>query len=282
MKKYSVLMSVYDKENPKHFQESIESMLNQTLKPDEIVIVEDGILTESLELVIKEYKEKYQELFHIVKFEKHVGLGKSLRTGILECKNEYIARMDTDDISEKSRCEKQINEFEKNPKLDIVGSKIAEFNNSIENITRYNTVPETNDEIYKYGQKRSPVAHGSVIMKKSKVLEAGNYTNEFSYFEDYDLWIRMMKNKCQFYNIQEALVFFRVDDNLYKRRGGIKYLKAMIKFKTEQYRNGFFSLWNYLLTVTIHSLVCIVPNKVRKYIYRTFLRSKKNDNMLKG
>ena len=125
--KFSVLMSVYIKENPKYMKQSLDSIINQTYKPSEIVIVKDGLLTKELNDLIDEYQKIYTNLFKIITLEENVGLGKSLNIGVLNCTYDIIARMDTDDICRNDRFEKQIKVLKNNKHIDIVGSNIVEF-----------------------------------------------------------------------------------------------------------------------------------------------------------
>ena len=270
--KYSVLMSVYYKENPDFLMATIKSILNQTYKADEIVIVEDGPLTDELNMVINSFINEYSKLFKLVKLEKNSGLGIALHEGILNCKNELIARFDSDDISDLTRCEKQINEFIKDDKLDLVGSRHVEFIDTKENIVSYKNLPLSDEEIKKYARRRNPISHSAVMFKKSKVIEAGNY-REYYYLEDYDLWVRMIQIGCKFLNLKEYLSYVRVSKDLYKRRGGIKYLGAILKFKKELYKNGFYSLKDYVISSTSHIIVCLMPGSIRQFVYKKMLRS---------
>lgn len=274
LKKYSVLMSVYYKENPTWFRESIESILNQTVKTNDFVLIEDGILTEELEKIVKKYEKEYPEIFNIVRLKENVGLGPALAIGVKECKNEFIARMDSDDISVPERCEKELFMFDKDNSLDMVGSNIIEFTENIKNVQAYRKLPELDSEIKKYMRRRNPFGHPSVMFKKSKVLEAGNFK---SYYlcEDYDMWIRMAKVNAKFYNIQDVLVYMRIGKDFYKRRGGIKYLKSILKFKREQYKNGFYSFKDYVITAGTSTVICLMPNFIRDIFYKKFLRKRK-------
>lgn len=274
MEKYSVLMSIYYKEKPEWLKQSIDSMLNQTIITNDFVIIKDGILTKELNDIISEYADKYPNIFNVIQLEKNIGLGPALAIGICKCKNELIARMDSDDIAVKERCEKQLNKFRQNNKLDIIGSNIAEFIDDIDNIQAYRILPESNEEIYKYAKKRNPFGHPSVMFKKSKVIEAGNYR---SYYlcEDYDMWIRMIEKGNQCYNFQEILVYMRIGNDFYKRRGGIKYLKSILKFKKEQYKKGFYSLKDYVISAMASIITCLMPNVLRNFIYKKLLRNKK-------
>lgn len=266
-----MLMSVYYKDRPEWLEYSIESMLKQTIFPSEFVIVEDGKLTEELENVIIRYEKEYPELFKIIKLEKNSGLGVALSIGIEKCKYEYIARMDSDDYSSPDRIEKEFNIFKKYPDLGLVGTNVREFENDINNISCNVVLPEKHQEIYKYSKSRCPFRQPTLLYKKSEILKAGNY-REFYLFEDYDLYVRLLKNGCKCYNIQEPLVYVRVGKDFYKRRGGIKYVKTILKFKNEQLKSGYFSLVDYLKSTIPHVIVCLMPNSLREYVYKNFLR----------
>ena len=271
--KYSVLMSVYYKEKPEWLEYSINSMLNQTIKPDEFVIVEDGPLTDELYNVIQNFKNSFPNVFNIVKLEKNVGLGLALREGILNCKNDIIARMDSDDYAKPERIEKQLKVLDENPKIGIIGTNVIEFENTIENAISKVVLPEKHEDIYKFSKKRCPFRHPSILYKKEEVIKAGNYQDCYL-CEDYDIYIRMISNGTKCFNIQEFLVYMRIGPDFYKRRGGWKYMKTILKFKTKQLKTGYFSLWDYLKSVIPHIAISIAPNFVRDYFYRKFLRKK--------
>lgn len=264
-------MSVYYKENPEFLKQSIESMLEQTVITNDFCLVKDGQLSEELEMVISEYCEKYPDIFNVVELKENLGLGSALAIGIKKCKNELIARMDSDDISSKDRCEKQLKKFQEDENLDIVGSNIAEFVDNIKNIQAYRILPENDKEIKKYARRRNPFGHPSVMLKKSKVLEAGNYRSYYL-VEDYDLWIRMIEKNAKCYNFQDVLVYMRISEDFYKRRGGIKYLKSILKFKKEQYKKGFFSKTDYIISAGTHIVICLMPNFIRGLFYKKILR----------
>lgn len=275
LKNYSVLMSVYYKENPEWLRQSIESMLNQTIITNDFVIIKDGKLTNELDEVISEYYEKYPDIFHIIELESNVGLGSALAIGVEECKNELIARMDSDDISIKDRCERQLGKFREQPELDVIGSNIAEFIDDINNVQAYRILPQTDEEIKKFARRRNPFGHPSVMLKKSKVVEAGNYRSYYL-VEDYDMWVRMIENGANCYNFEEILVFMRISEDFYKRRGGIKYLNSILKFKKEQFNNGFYSKKDFIVSSFAHIVMCLIPNKMRDLLYRKVLRKKQN------
>ena len=183
--KYSVLMSLYKKENPEYLRLAIDSMLNQTVEPDEIVLVEDGPLTDELYAVLNEYP-----MLHRIKNETNLGLGLALNVGLKECRNELVARMDTDDCSKPERCEKQLARFLEKPYLAIVGSYIDEFVGNPSNVISQRIVPITSEEIYNFAKKRSAFNHPAVMYSKTAVLASDGYTN-LKRNQDVDLFGRM-------------------------------------------------------------------------------------------
>jgi len=270
---YSVLMSLYIKEKPEYLRLAIDSMLNQTDKPDEIVIVEDGPLTDSLYAVLDEYKAKYPQIVRTVRNEKNLGLGLALNVGLKECKNELVARMDTDDISKPDRCEKQLKVFAENPNLDIIGGNISEFIDSVDNRVGSRIVPQTDAEIKNYLKKRCPFNHMTVMFKKESVLKAGNYIDWF-WNEDYSLWIRMYLANMTFANISETLVNVRVGKDMYKRRGSWKYFKSEARIQWFMLRNRIISLPLYLFNTSLRfCLQVLMPNWLRGWIFKKFARN---------
>lgn len=268
-------MSVYYKEKPEYLKLAIQSMLDQTIKADEFIIVKDGPLTPELDSVIDFYIDYAPGLFNIITNPTNLGLGPALRKGVIASKNELIARMDSDDFSVPNRCEEQLKLFEKDPELGMVGSYEAEFIDSIDNVVSIHKEPETNQEIYNFMRRRCAVLHPTVIFRKSEVIRAGNYqeTSFYAVYEDYDLFARMIfdaKVKC--YNIQECLYYIRTSEDFYERRGGVEYAKTVLRFKWNQFKKKHMSFMDFCISGLGQAFVCILPNKVRKMIYMNFLR----------
>lgn len=267
---FSVLMSVYYKENPNYLKEAIESILNQTVKANEIVIVKDGSLTPELDIVIEGYMNLYGDLFKIVELKKNSGLGIALSKGIENCSFSIIARMDSDDIARRDRFEKQIKIME-SKNFDVVGSNIAEFDGNINNIISERKVPEFSEDIESFAKKRNPFNHMTVMYKKESVLKVGSY-KEFLWFEDYNLWIRIFLNKSKVYNIQEDLVYARTGKEMFSRRGGTKYIKRELEMQKFMLENKFISPLEYFINISQRMLVRLMPNKIRGLIYIKLLR----------
>ena len=263
--KYSVLMSVYYKENPLFFKQSLDSMIFQSVSPDEIVLICDGDLTDELNSILVDYQKKYTNLFNIIRLEKNSGLGYALKLGVESCKNEYIARMDTDDISKKDRCEKELRVFLKNPEIGIVGSNIEELNDGKIELIR--KVPESDIEIKKYLKKRSPFNHSSIMFKKTEVLKAGNY-RAVRFIQDYFLWVDMLCNGTIGYNIQENLVSMRVDNSFYRRRSGKEYFLIQKKLLSYMKDKKIINNLEYIIYLSFRKISSVLPNSLRKLIFK--------------
>ena len=274
---YSFLTSLYMEEKSDYLIRSIESMLRQTLPADEIVLVQDGPITSELSEVVNFYVQKYPNIFKVVKLDNNLGLGEALKLGVLECKNDWIARFDTDDVMLSNRIETQYEVLCKNPNLDIISSIYCEFSDDANNIVLRNS-PEIQEEILEYARRRNPFGHSSILFNKSKVLEAGNYRH-YSLVEDYDLWIRMFMKDVQCYNIQKPLVYLRAGKDYYKRRSGIKYLKSILQFLKEYRDAGFFGTKDYVVTVCARTVVYLMPFSIRRFVYMRMLRSNNASDM---
>ena len=273
--RFSVLISVYYKEIPRYLDRALQSITDdQILKPNEIVLIKDGPLTKELDEVIGKFKKKYPNLFKIVTLEKNYGLGKALNIGLKNCTYELVARMDGDDISKPERFKKQIEIFQKNPKLDIVGSWIDEFIERDEEITvrSIRKVPETSEEIYQKLKSICAFNHPTVMYRKSKIIEVGSYLQEFV-LEDYYLWIRLAMSGANMYNLQESLLKFRITEGTSKRRGGLKLLKSDIKFQNKIFKMGFLNKIEVVKNIVIYGVYRILPNEIREYVQRKMIRS---------
>lgn len=270
MLEFSLLLSVYNKEKSEHLKECFESIAVQTVAPTEIILVEDGPLTDELYAEIEKVRHHFPCL-KTIPLEKNVGLGKALNIGMDACKYEIIARMDTDDVCVKNRFELQLSFLEKHPEIDVIGAWIDEFVGNVGNVVSTRRVPETNQEIYQFGQRRNPVNHPVAMFRKKSVETAGKYQS-FSLFEDYYLWIRMLQCDSQFYNIQQPLLYFRRSSDLFKRRGGFAYVVKEIRFQQMLYKMRYISKPLMLKNIMIRFCVRICPNWLRDMFYLKCLR----------
>lgn len=270
MKLFSILMSVYDKENPNHLEESFLSIINQTYQPSEIVIVKDGPLNEKLDAVIDKYVKIFSTI-KVVPLGENVGLGKALNIGLKYCSYDIVARMDADDISERYRFEKQINFLLTNINIAVVGSNLHEFNIMPHDLNSFKNLPENHNEIVQFSKYRCPINHPTVMFRKEAIIEAGSYQTTFP--EDYDLWLRVIAKGYKLHNLQEHLLHFR-RGNMIAKRKGIKYIKNEVCFFFQAYKLKQLSLWQLCANLFIKIPVRLLPSSVLSIVYSNFLRSK--------
>ena len=256
---FSVLLSLYAKESPTFLASSLDSIFHQTLLPTEIILVKDGPLTAELDAIVSDYAVRYPVL-KVVALPQNQGLGRALNEGLKHCS-----------ISKPDRFEKQIAVFRKHPELDLVGAWIDEFEEDIHHVISTRKLPERHEDVMSYATRRNPVNHPVVMFRKSAVLAAGGYQH-FPLFEDYFLWVRMLKNGAKFYNIQESLLYFRTSPNMFKRRGGWKYAMDEVRFQNVMRKMKMITWGRFLMNVAIRFPVRIMPNKLREVIYKKSLR----------
>lgn len=269
---FSALISVYKKEKPEYLKTALQSIINQTLKPTEIVIVKDGLLTQELDDCIKEYEKQYPELIKIVAFKENRGLGLALRDGVIACKYDYIARMDSDDIAKPDRFAKQFQYLKHHPETALLGTWITEFSKDENEPDTLTKLPCTHQEILKYAKKRNPFRHMTMVLKKEAIIKSGNY-RDFFRFEDYDLWVRMLQKGYVAANIPEYLVSVRADEEMFARRGGWQYMKYDYKFQRFLVKTGFITESEFLVNIIIRTIVRLMPDALRRWTYKKFLRN---------
>lgn len=265
---FSVLLSVYIKEKPEYLRYSLRSIFSQTIDINEVIIVEDGLLTKELYDIIEEYETKFKVIVR-VPLKNNMGLGKALNEGLKHCSYELVARMDTDDIAYPTRFEKQVKYMTEHPEIDACSSWIDEFIDSTDNIISTKKLPETNEEIIDYAKHRSPLNHPAVIFRKSAVMAVGGYSG---FPEDYCLWVKMIMNGSKMYNLQESLLYFRYSTEMIKRRGGWKYAKDDFKSQMQFHKMGFIGVGTFVYNITIRLIIRLIPNSFRNLIYKKLLR----------
>ncbi len=271
---FSIAISVYKSDKPSLFDRALSSIIEmQTIMPDEVVLVVDGIVSEELNAVINKYENKYN-IFNVIRLEKNGGLGKALKIAVENAKYNFIARMDSDDVSVPTRFEQQLKYFELHPETDIVGGDITEYIGEVSNIVGKRSVPKTNPEIGEYMKTRCAMNHVSVMYRKSAVQDAGGY-QEWFWNEDYYLWIRMWLKGSTFANTGTVLVNVRVGEEMYQRRGGSKYFESEKRLQNYMLKHKMISRLTYVKNVVKRLIVQkMVPNKLRGWIFRNFARSK--------
>lgn len=274
MQKISVLISVYKNDNPVYFDQALSSIWDkQIFKPFEVVLIQDGSISESLENVISHWRKKLNEKLVLIKNRENIGLTKSLNNGSKFCTGDFIARMDADDISDPNRFKLQIEFFEKNKDVDVLGGSMQEFreNNELLTVRKY---PSSIHEIKKKIAISSPLCHPSVMFRR-RVFDEGNYYNEsYKTSQDVDLWFRLILKGYKISNIDNIILFFRINDDLAKRRN---ISKGITEFKI--YFKGIISLYGFsyrLIYPLLRLSFRLMPNGIIKYVYQSKLRRRLN------
>ena len=270
-KEYSVLMSVYRKEKPEYLKQAIESIQVQISPTNDFVLVCDGPLNAELDKIINSKQQEMGKTLNVVRLIKNVGLGKALNEGIKHCKNELVARMDSDDIAYPDRCEKQIQVFNDYCEVSICSGVVEEFTTTPDVVDARRVPPETNGEILEFAKRRNPFNHPCVMYKKSAVEAVGSY-QDFYLLEDYYLWLRMLMAGYQGYNIQEPLLHMRAGSDMYLRRAGWKYAKTQIRLFKFMKSQGFIGEGQYIKSCVIRSGSALAPNWLRKLMFEKVLR----------
>ena len=269
---FSVLMAVYKKEQPLFFKEALRSVFEQSLIPNEVVLVKDGPLTEELEQIIVDFSSKNEQL-KVITLEKNQGLGEALRIGLNACSFDLVARMDSDDICKPYRFEKQIAFLKEHKEITIVGSWIEEFSDCKEEIEAIRELPQEDKQLKIIMKWRNPFNHMTVMFRKKDILAVGGY-QPFYLLEDYYLWNRLANANYYFANIGESLLWARGGYTMLERRGGWKYVVSESKLLKFMYRSGRINIVEFGANLMMKSIIRLIGKHLRHTIYTFFLRKK--------
>ena len=271
---FSVLMSVYKKEEPSFFDLSLQSILiNQTLLPNEMVLVCDGPLTDELYAVIDKYQSAFPQILQVYKLENNVGLGQALNYGLDKCSYEWIARADSDDVCATDRFQKQI-DYVTTHEVDILSSYIDEFDTDYTKPIRIKTMPLSHEKLVKMAKMRCPINHMAAMFRKTTILDAGSYQH-LPVTEDYYLWVRAIANGAKFANIDECLVHARIGNGMGQRRGDKRRIygwKVINKFMLEHKMINRAEYFRNMLSIKIF---VYTPTGLRNFVYKKILRKKR-------
>jgi len=268
---FSILMSVYAKDNPAWVAQALDSVLANTRVPAEVVVVIDGPIPDELKAILDMYAQKYPSV-KLCPLAKNGGLGAALAYGLTQCSHELVARMDADDIALPDRFEKQLSYFEKHPETDVLGGYIQEVEGETLTPVAVRQVPQTDAQIKQFLKTRTPFNHVTVMFKKGVVLAVGNYQS-FYFMEDYYLWARLAAKNAVFANLSEVLLNVRVNAAMYGRRGGWKYFKSNLAISRALRELGLISLPTHLFNTAVRfGVQVLMPNTVRAFFYKKVLR----------
>ncbi|ENX61607.1 MULTISPECIES: glycosyltransferase [Acinetobacter] len=271
---FSVLISIYYKENSEHFNMCMESIWDkQILKPTEVILVEDGPLTPELNCVISEWKDKLGPILRTKKLTENVGTGRAKNIGLQECTFDIVCIVDTDDICVPERFEKQIDFLVRHPDVSIVGGQIFEFIDSIKNPTGMRKVPLSHDELKSYAIKQSPFNNMTIAYRKLAVLSVGGYQHHL-WMEDYNLFLRLIAKGYEIRNLPDVLVYARIDNGMHARRKGLEYIKSEKKLLDLKKELKLQDPIHANIVFLLRSVFRLLPSTMLGKIYNNFLRKK--------
>lgn len=270
--KFSVLMSVYYKEEPEYFKNALKSILiDQIRKPDEFVLICDGPLTDELNQIISRCKMKFPKIFKVYRLKENKGLGKALKAGLFKCSYDIVARADSDDICSPERFQVQLAFLEHYKDIAVISSYIDEFYDDWRKPCRYKEVPLIHEEIVKMAKYRNPINHMAVMFRKNAIVSIGSYRH-VPYIEDYDLWIRGIVKGYRFANINQYLVHARIGNGMVKRRGNKEQVRSwgtVNKFMLENKMINHVEYYRNMISVTIFVYML---SEMKEWTYKLFLR----------
>ena len=266
--KFSVLLSVYNKEKPVFLSLALNSVINQSILPNQIIIVKDGPLTQDLDFIINNFIESNSNVeIKIIQLKENLGLGSALNIGLKECDYDWVARMDSDDICKFNRFELILKEIINSKNISVIGSYIDEFKGNISNVVQKRKVKLNHEDIKGDISNKNPMNHVSVFFNKKDVLSVGSY-DDVLFFEDYHLWTKMMLNNMTFRNIPESTVFVRIGDDMIGRRHGFLYAKLELNFQKYLFKKKLITKKIFLRNMLLRVCVRILPKVILNQIYK--------------
>ena len=270
---FSVSMCVYGGDDPAFFDAALRSVVEQTVLPSEIVLVVDGPIPASIETVIDSYRTKLTGIvFQVVYLERNMGHGEARRICFGHCSHDLIALMDADDLSVPTRFEKQLRYMAEHPETAVVGGYIHEFVGKPEHCVGKRIVPLNDADIKQYMQKRCPMNQVTVLFRKEDVAAVGGYIDWYCE-EDYYLWLRLALAGKRFGNVDENLVNVRVGEEMYQRRGGLRYFQSEAKLQGYMLKHHLISVPRYLINVAERLVLqVLMPNRLRGWVFQKFAR----------
>ena len=263
---FTVLMSVYSKDDPDLFDKALKSVFDNSLSASKVLIISDGPLSPELNAVLERYSD--EPTFSLVRCEENMGLSFALNIGLEYVDTEFTIRADSDDINCPTRFVTLIKLLQSG--YDLVGSSIMEVDKSGVEIA-IRKPPLNQADIKKFVKRRNPFNHMSTAFRTQVVADVGGYPNIFLK-EDYALWATLISRGVRMCNSDEVLVHATTGQDFYKRRGGIRYAVAEIAMQRHLVSSGLKNKFSALFDGVLRSLVFLAPGKVREFVYVNFLR----------
>jgi glycosyltransferase involved in cell wall biosynthesis len=262
---FSLLVPVYDGDRPDHIRRAMRSAVDdQTVRPDQVVIVRDGPVRDELARCLDELQRASPVPVTFVPLRDNAGLGPALDQGLAASWFDVIARMDADDVAMPHRFEVELPLI---ADADIVGAGLYEFMEDTNEIVGQRVPPTGPARIRRYARMHDPFNHPTVVYRREAVLAAGGY-GDLPLMEDYALFARMLAGGARAVNVAEPLVFYRVGAEAFRRRGGARLLRSELRLQREFLRRGFTSPPEYLRNVIVRGGYRLIPWWLRRAVYR--------------
>lgn len=262
---FSVLMAVYKNDSPAYLLKAIASVLEQTLKPNQFVIVGDGPLPDEIIALIEDFSCRCSAI-KFIPLAANVGLGAALNEGLKHCEYEFVARMDADDICLPDRFAKQVAFMQAHPDVAVSSGAIEEFDDQSGESIALRKVPQGHEAIAHMARRRNPINHMATFFRKNAVVEAGGYP-PLRTSQDYALWSLLLKNGHNMANLPDLLVRVRTGRGFLERRG-LSYLKGEVALLRYQKQIGFLNWFDYLINIAIRTAFRLPPAPVKRLLYR--------------
>ena len=269
-KDFTVVMSVYKNDNPNYLKSAINSLIEQTLPPTELIIISDGPLTIELNEVINSYS--HFGFIKLIKLCKNVGLALSRKEAIKKAKFNIIAVMDSDDICVSDRFEKQIELIDPNSEI-VVSGWIEEFDKLPGDIGKVRKTPTNYENIVSYGKWRNPINHVTLMFTKKAYEKVGGYSS-LRHSEDWDLISRMLVHDVQVIGIPKVVVHVRAGDEMIARRRNIQQFKGEIKLFFKMYKIGYLNIFYFSANILVRVVLRVLPTFITRFTYKNLLRKK--------
>lgn len=266
MQPFSVLLSVYSSEKFNFLNSSLNSIwFKQTVKPSQIVLVKDGLLTSSLDSEITKWQSELGDILTVVALPKNVGLAAALNHGLHYCKYDLVARMDTDDIAMPDRFKLQVAFMHANPDIAVSSGFIEEWNSDFSIQLSKRSLPLNHDNIFKFAKMRNPISHPACVFRKSVILKCGGYPN--IYPEDHLLWVSVLQADYKLANIPQVLLKMRTGDDFITRRG-YKFLKGELISYRKMHENKFLKTHEFIKVSVARTFVRLSPDFLKVWLYK--------------
>lgn len=266
---FALLLTVYGGDRADHVREAFRSAVDaQTRRPDQVILVQDGPVSTQLADRLAELIKDSPVPVTFLALESNGGLGLALDAGLAASRYDVVARMDADDIAMSHRFAVQVPVIERG--ADLVGAGMLEFGTGRDDIVGSRTPVSDPERIARYARLHDPFNHPTIVYRRTAVLSAGGY-GDMPLMEDYWLFARMIASGATVVNLPEPLVYYRVGEGAYERRGGLSLLRAELRLQGELRRSGFTSLAQYLRNVSVRGGYRLTPAWIRRPLYRRFV-----------